>query len=620
MTAATLIVLFVLPLVMLRGRTLLTCWGTQLALTALAAILYLHVPIEARLGFITVAVLHVVVALLFIARGTKVQWSANRAAVIAALLYALAIPAMLRTPIDGDEPFYLLVTESIVHDFDLDLANQYATLENTASGRTDLEPQLGDPVGTNGEKYSRHEPFLPLVMVPGYLAGGLIGAIATIALFGVLLVRSTFLWFSEEGIEETTQRALFGFFALAPPILFYATRIWPEVPGAFCFVEAIRGLRDRRTQRWAPALLAMVLLKLRFALVAVMLAVRQGRRALAILPILIIPLLILQFATGSATSVHSWRELLPGAPVRYAIGFFGLLLDGMSGIAFQAPFYLLGIYAITRWKEMPEGFRVGCVAATLYLVTLLPRAEWHGGWAPPLRYIVVFLPVFALGAAKLWERVPRGVIAVIATWTMGLVIHGLTYPWRLFHIANGENPLGEWLSALYRADVSRLFPSYIRLNDAATIGGVVLVAGFVLFRFVRVPTHLTIAALSLAMALGLTYAKKPGATVHFEDAHVKHDGGELHPHVWFVQRFLQRGGWMTRDGDSMTFLARGGDHLLHYGTGTPAMIEVAGHAYQLPPTGPYTRAFRVHVDRNGMTTIRVLHGQIFFERMELERP
>ncbi|HEX9984570.1 MAG TPA: hypothetical protein VGF69_15015 [Thermoanaerobaculia bacterium] len=616
--AAAAVVILLLPLVTLRGRTLLTCWGTQLAAAALAFLLQRHIALDARLGFITLAVVEVAIVLLFIARGAQVRWSANRAAVMAAMLYGISIPAMMLTPIDGDEPFYLLVTESIVLDFDLDLANQYRTLAESAGGRTDLEPQLGDPVGSRGELYSRHEPFLPLVMVPGYLAGGLTGAIATIALFGVLLVRSTFRWFDEEEVDAATQRAIFGFFALAPPILFYATRIWPEVPAAFCFVEAIRGFRDRRTQRWAPALLGMVLLKLRFGLVAIMFALKQGKKALVIIPIVLVPLLILKLATGSATSVHSWRELLPGEPVRYAVGFFGLLLDGMSGIAFQAPFYLLGIFAITRWKQMPEGFRLGCIAATLYIVTLLPRAEWHGGWAPPLRYIVVFLPVLALGAAKLWSRVPRGVVAVIAVWSGGLVIHGLTYPWRLFHIANGENALGEWLSTLYSADVSRLFPSYIRLNDAAFVGGVVLVIAFVAFRFVKVPSQLAIAALSLAIAVGIAQAKRPGKTIQFEDAHVQHEGGELHPHVWMVQRFLQRGGWMARDGNALTFLAREGDHVLHYGTGTPALIEVAGHAYELPPTGPYTRPYRVHVDREGKTTIRVLHGQIFFERMTHE--
>src|SRR5207253_2720738 len=76
-------------------------------------------------------------------------------------------------------------------------------------------------------------------------------------------------------------RAVFPFFAFAPPLLFYATRIWPEVPAAFFFVEALRGVRAQRARRWAPALFGLVMLKLRFVLVAVGLiaAGLRGRRS-----------------------------------------------------------------------------------------------------------------------------------------------------------------------------------------------------------------------------------------------------------------------------------------------------------------------------------------------------
>ena len=54
--------------------------------------------------------------------------------------------------------------------------------------------------------------------------------------------------------------------------------------------------------------------------------------------------------------------------------------------------------------------------------------EWFGGWAPPLRYIVFLMPVLALGAASVWDRVSRGAIALVAAWTIGLVVHGLAFP------------------------------------------------------------------------------------------------------------------------------------------------------------------------------------------------
>src|SRR4051794_38229383 len=124
-------------------------------------------------------------------------------------------------PIDGDEPFYLLITESIVHDHDFDLRNQYAALAESATRRPDLVPQIGDPVGKHGEQFSRLEPFLPILLIPGYCVAGLAGALATIALFGVLLVRSTIRLLEDEGVDSATTRALFPLFAFAPPLIFY---------------------------------------------------------------------------------------------------------------------------------------------------------------------------------------------------------------------------------------------------------------------------------------------------------------------------------------------------------------------------------------------------------------
>ncbi|HYR27388.1 MAG TPA: hypothetical protein VEU30_02925, partial [Thermoanaerobaculia bacterium] len=586
------------------------------------------VAYDARLGFITLAGTLFAIFCLHLATGADVRWSANRAALIAAIVYALTIPAMLLTPIDGDEPFYLLVTESLVRDLDLDLANQYQNLWRSETGRRDLAPQLGDPVGDNGELYSRHEPFLPLLMVPGYFFAGLHGAILTIALFGVLLVRSTVRWMEDEGISDETARAVFPLFAFAPPILFYATRIWPEVPAAFCFVEVLRGMRNERGKRWIPALLGFVLLKLRFVLVAIGCLVvwlsghrvrtRQPdnptTRQLGVLAAIIgLPLLIAFLVTGSMTNVHTWRELVP--TLTHASGFFGLLADGMSGIAFQAPFYLLGLFALTRWRTMPRGFRLGILASLLYLFYLLPRPEWFGGWAPPLRYIVFLMPVLALGAAAMWDRISRGAIAIIAVWTAGLVIHGLAYPWRLFHEATGENAIGEWLSRLHQSDFSRLFPSFIRPNNAAWIGAAAVI--LLIFALRRYAFDLTIPLVTIAIAVGFLFARQPGVRVEFEDAHVVRNGGALYPPVYTVMRVSLRGGWILEANEELSFLARDGQHTLHYITGLGAMIEVAGRAYQLPAGDDYATV-RVQIPTSGRVSVRCLSGAVNLDRMDLD--
>jgi hypothetical protein len=606
--AATIIALLVLPLLVLRGRTLLRYFGVDAATWLFAWIVWRRLPgFDPRLAFVALAVLKLATFSLFVAAGEHVRWSANRAALVAAIVYALAIPAMLGRPIDGDEPFYLLVTDSVTRDFDLDLANQYRVRIAGQWDRGDIVPQAGDRAGKTGEQYSHHEPFLSLLMIPSYLIAGLYGAIATIALFGVLLVRSTIRWMEDEGIAETSIRGVFPFFALAPPVLFYATRIWPEVPAAFFFVEALRGVREQRAKRWMPALLGLVLLKLRFVLVAVgVVAAAKKKRAFALLAV---PLLVVWLITGDVLNVHTWRELIPMNPMNYLIGFCGLLVDGMGGLLFQAPFYLFALVAFIRWKTTPRTFRTGILASLLYLFYLVPRGEWFGGWAPPLRYLVFLMPVLALGIASVWEKVPRGTLALASVWTAGLVIHGVAYPWRLFHEFTGESAVGEWLSSHYQADFSRIIPSFIRLNDAAWWGLLALLL------FVIRAKREVIVASALLLAVAFHVALQPGRTVHFEDAHVRHEGGKLYPDPFTVMRTAFQGGWVLEANHSATFLARQGTHTLHFITGLGATFELAGNAYSVPADERY-QTITVRIPKAGPTTLRVLSGAINVDRLE----
>jgi hypothetical protein len=664
MTLALFIVAaLAIPLVALRGRSLRRCFETELATVLVFAGLaafgrVLRVEVDPYLALVAAGVLILAIPLGFIAFAEEVTWSSNRAFVIAAIGYAVLIPLQLRTPIDGDEPYYLLMTESLVRDHDLDLTNQYRGLAHSDTGRPDLVPQLGDPVGAHGEQYSRHEPFLPILLMPGYALGGVPGAIAIIALFGALLARSTIRFLEDEGIADSTTRALFPLIAFGPPIVFYATRIWPEVPGAFFFLEAVRGVRQRRPPRWIAAIFALVLLKIRFGLLAIVLlarVLRTRRHAAIAFALVAVPLIIAWLISGHAMNTHRLQELLPNGPIFYWLGLFGLVLDGAAGILFQAPLYALAVVALPRWRTMPEGFRLGMSASLLYILYLVPRSEWHGGWSPPLRYIVVLMPILALGAATLWDRI-GGLRAVITGWTLILVIHGAAFPWRLFHLATGENFIGESLSMTWRSDFSRLMPSFIRPNVAAVAGSVglvvVLVVTVILSRRseaedgrrtpgllpetepslpvvnpgvlrpssaslrrlrMTVPSPLVLALLLFA---AFTYGRQPADRVEFEDAHVIHNGGEMFPAEWTVSRFLYQGGWIVKRGDSLSFLAKAGPSTIRYQSQSGSTIELGGRAFLLTPTGTTYGYAHISIPASGRVTLRCLDGSANLDWMQ----
>jgi hypothetical protein len=234
------------------------------------------------------------------------------------------------------------------------------------------------------------------------------------------------------------------------------------------------------------------------------------------------------------------------------------------------------------------------------------------------------MPVLALGAAAVWDRIPRSAIAIVGAWTIGLVIHGVAYPWRLFHLFNGENAVGEWLSKLYRTDFSRLFPSFVRMNGAAWWGAAAVIALCAATAFLprawRGGAHsapLTIAALALAIAAAFHVARQPGVRVEVEDAHVIHEGGTLYPETYTLMRTAYRGGWILQEGDSLSFLARKGAHRLDTITGLGATIEIAGRRYEVPVSDRY-QSLRVIVPMSGRVTLRCLRGAVNVDRMDLD--
>jgi hypothetical protein len=224
------------------------------------------------------------------------------------------------------------------------------------------------------------------------------------------------------------------------------------------------------------------------------------------------------------------------------------------------------------------------------------------------------MPILALGVASIWQRLAAGPQLAAIAWTFAVTAHGLAYPWRLFHIANGENVAGETLSAIWHSDFSRMFPSYIRPNMACVVGALLAVVALVVFRSGRSVMPGAIAAI---LAIAFLFGKKPGERIDFEDAHVIHQGGELYPYEFQVQRFLYRGGWIVRAGDSLSFLARRGPSLLQYSASAPAMIQLGPDAYLLPPTRGYG-SIRVNVLRGGRVELRCLSGAANLDRMDHE--
>ncbi len=408
------------------------------------------------------------------------------------VVYLALMPwASSQRPPDGDEPFNLLVAHSLAYDFDAELTNNYAAQDSRAFMDRAIEPQPGDPLGPNGEMYSRHNVVIPAILAPAYRVGGKYGALAVMCAFAAALAWST-LRLAHHFFADRPGPTLIAYFILAftSPLLLYSHQVWVEIPAALLLtlaldaVWAIDSTKASRLQAWLPVLIPVALLpliKIRFVLVVgpllLLLAWRLGRggrrfvvvalSASAALALAILAFNYLRYDNLLKYHNLSHMGFYLNAPSRYPRGLMGLFFDTSFGLFATAPIWLL-LLAPGRGKLRPA-LQLGWIMAP-YILLLVPRSEWYGGWSPPFRYGCVALSLFALVLVPTLDRRRSGgarlVLGALASTTALLGALWAARPGWTYNISDGRSHLEDFLTVAQGVDVARFFPSSVRPNLA----------------------------------------------------------------------------------------------------------------------------------------------------------
>lgn len=369
----------------------------------------------------------------------------------------------------GDEPHYLLMTHSLLHDRDLDLANNYLGRDyNAYMTRSVTIPQQHVVAGRRpGSAYSFHSPGTAFVMLPFYAAGSLLGKNGLIlmlrfgmSLFGALFVLQVFLYARDTWKNERLAFTLWVLVALATPVYFYAVHVYPElIVGAFAFLvfrlfRAPGRLTGRRlllcglfvsTFIWFHALKYIFLAG---PLAAYCLWVLWRKRAkgrdfalFLVFPVAVTAAyFVFQRALYGSFSLSavSWKgslgagetlayakELLTGIPFRFRWETLaGYFFDQKDGLFLYAPIYLfaaLGLVEMARRKaaELPA---LLFVAAPYVLVSAF--LTQRTGYAPQARPLVAVIWAMVVGMG--WflagnrKRAFSGAFALAAAVSVGM--------------------------------------------------------------------------------------------------------------------------------------------------------------------------------------------------------
>ncbi len=419
--------------------------------------------------------------------------------------FSIGVRASRGASITGDEPFYLLTTQSLIQDRDLALNSQYEARS--------YKEFFDHPEGLwrqsapteDGRLLSPHNPGLSVLVIPGFMLGGLLGvqvqllviAAATMALVFLLAARLTDIpvlsWLATLGV---------GLTAIA---FIHSTEIYPEFPAALTLVSALLIIAWRKELTPNDGVLLIALLSAMCwlgvkyvplaAIVGGIALLRSGAKTRVTLLAL----------AGLSGGVFIWFHLKTfGALTPYSMGsvywgmtttetlshhlgfedrvyrLWGLFVDRRFGIARWAPLLLVvipGLVLLARNSGYVLRTVLGLIIVQILIATFV-ATTMMGYWFPG-RTLVTVLPLFVVPLTLVVARLPawgRGVVVVLGLYTIVLTA-GLAYAGHTGEVTIAVDPFD--MSFLPFQGVSALFPDYRSWTaETWSLTVIWLVAGF----------------------------------------------------------------------------------------------------------------------------------------------
>ena len=361
-----------------------------------------------------------------------------------------------KTSATGDEPHYLVISETLLRYHSLEVANTYRNRDYLSfyNGTLDLSHTV---TNYQGVQVSVHGVGGPILWLPLFAVAGRMGAILFMAGVSLLVIADIFRFLEERGIRKRVSVLVAGSFAAATPFFAFAHLVFVDLIGAWAVIYLFRKiLKDgelRKRELVSSSILVGILpwvhvkfiaveaLLLVFLLAKIVVGnkvvpagalVRAAKARWKEVCWAVVPAAVL--GLGYEAFSHAiWNSLNPAlfysqvdraipftaSPIR---GLIGTFLDQEYGVFMSAPVLVL---AIPGFVLAVQG-RVSVlnlyfpILAVCYIALFAARYDWEGGWTPPGRFILVLLPIFAYYIGHLLDR-PNRLLARPAFWILGAV-------------------------------------------------------------------------------------------------------------------------------------------------------------------------------------------------------
>lgn len=393
----------------------------------------------------------------------------------------------------GDEPHYLVITQSLLNDGDLRIENNHRDGDYRSYFPGVIAPDYVQR-GRDGEIYSIHAPGVSVLVAPGFAAFGLRGAQAT--MMALAAVTGALVWLIGWMVTGRMPAAWFGWAAISgsATLLVQSVTIFPD--GAAGPIVASATLlwlhlarRDSVRLLWlvvvSGLLAALPFLHTRFVILsagfglAILASIwrddsgdraARRRRAGAFLAI----------PTIGACAWFGYFWIIYGTPspvAPYGVGAetrFAYMPGGLAGLLFDQQFGLFTytpalVVAVAGWMAAARDRTTRSIVALAAIGFVYAAAVsaywmwWAGVPATPARLLTAVLPLMAAPAALGWQRCGR------ASRTAALVLLAGSLAISVFVLSTGDgamawNSRGAFAAWLTRIDsvanLPRGWPSF----------------------------------------------------------------------------------------------------------------------------------------------------------------
>jgi len=318
----------------------------------------------------------------------------------------------------GDQVHYLVMTNSLLEDGDLDLKNDHEEKRYNDYYEGYLTPHvlLGD-FGENTEHwYSIHNPGLSIVLVPILLFGGIKGAFVFMLLVSFSLLLASFFW-----VKRVINN---NFYALLSVLVLFFSPFYMGLSG-YIFADLVLALMlvlsfliicNQKKSNSLYFLFGIILgcfpwIHVKGGLIAALLGLLmlfqiskiklpiKGKIFKALLFVVPSFLLLILFEW----KLYQWYGVvLPtstfASSQMFEISSFktvlAVLFDSSKGLLVNNPMYFLFFLGLPLWARINKSQFIKVLLVVFPMLVLqLSFGDWWGGWSSPGRYYLEYLPL-----------------------------------------------------------------------------------------------------------------------------------------------------------------------------------------------------------------------------------